>query len=82
MKGSRAVVTSDIPSMAEDCYCSTRLDQLHQMFKLTEAFEFSGFVFQPNGSKRLKLYPSLRTDAGIERMFDLTHFGDQVGGFN
>jgi hypothetical protein len=39
MKGSRAVVTSDFPSMPEDCYCSTHLDQLHQLLKLTEAFE-------------------------------------------
>ena len=26
--------------------------------------------------------PSLRANAGIERVFDFLHFGDEVGGFN
>jgi hypothetical protein len=30
----------------------------------------------------LEFYPSLGLDACLERMFDFSHFGDQVGGFD
>ena len=40
---------------------------------------FSTFRLLPSSSK---LYPALGSNAGLEGVFDLAHFGDQIGGFD